>query len=208
MININLLPRNLRKIREPGYWKLLSVLFPLLALAVIFAFQFTANQTEQNLETQNAQLQDRLTLLQPALQEQRELQLRQAQLRDLIAVATSVRQGAVAWSDEIGSMLEYLPVQTVGGRPAIDFSSVQMTSVYPPRADTARYEGASVIAEMNVSGTVSGTSVLEQFIGALEASPDYGVAFQSASRDQEEGSELYTYSLTIGALNTRPEEQP
>lgn len=200
MININLLPRNLRRIREPVYWKLLSVLFPLLAFAVVFAMQFTANQTVQNLENENAQLQNRVLLLQPALTEQRELQQRQVQLRDLIAVATSVREGAVAWSAEIGNMLEYLPTVTVAGRPGIDFGSLQMQSVYPARSDPLRYEGAPVIAEMSVSGTVAGTAVLEDFIRALEQSDDYGVAFQSASRDQSDEAELYSYNLTIGAL--------
>lgn len=204
MININLLPRNLRRVREPVYWQLLSVLFPLLAFGIIFALQFTANQTVQNLENENAQLQSRVLLLQPALTEQRELQQRQVQLRDLIEVATAVREGAVAWSAEIGNMLEYLPVTTVGGRPGIDFSSLQMQSVYPPRADPQRYEGQPVIAEMNVSGTVAGTAVLEDFIRALEQSAEYGVVFQSASRDGGEDVELYTYSLMIGALEEQP----
>jgi len=204
LININLLPRNLRRVREPVYWQLLSVLFPLLAFGIIFALQFTANQTVQNLENENAQLQSRVLLLQPALTEQRELQQRQVQLRDLIEVATAVREGAVAWSAEIGNMLEYLPVTTVGGRPGIDFSSLQMQSVYPPRADPQRYEGQPVIAEMNVSGTVAGTAVLEDFIRALEQSAEYGVVFQSASRDGGEDVELYTYSLMIGALEEQP----
>ena len=201
MISVNLLPRNLRRVREPGYWRLLSVLFPLLAFAVVFAFQFTANQSVRNLEQENVQLQNRLLLLQPAIAEQRQLQQRQVQLRDLIAVANSVRQGAVAWSAELGNMLEYLPAVTVAGRPGIDFSSLQMQSIYPARADANRYEGAPIIAEMTVSGTVAGTAILEEFIRALEDSPDYGVAFQSASRNQgEDSSDLYSYNLTIGAI--------
>lgn len=201
MISVNLLPRNLRRVREPGYWRLLSILFPLLAFAVVFAFQFTANQSVRNLEQENVQLQNRLLLLQPVIAEQRQLQQRQVQLRDLIAVANSVREGAVAWSAELGNMLEYLPAVTVAGRPGIDFSSLQMQSIYPARADANRYEGAPIIAEMTVSGTVAGTAILEEFIRALEDSPDYGVAFQSASRNQgEDNSDLYSYNLTIGAI--------
>ncbi len=203
MINVNLLPRNLRRVHEPGYWKLLSVLVPLLALGIIFFFQFTANQTELNLEARNQQLRDRVAVLQPALQEQRDLQQRQSQLRDLIEVSNAVRQGAISWSAELGSMLEYLPAEQVNGRPGIDFSSLQMVSIYPPRTDPGRYEGAPVIAEMTVSGTVAGTAILERFIGALENSPEYGVAFQSASRNQGEDldADLYTYNLTIGAVD-------
>lgn len=205
LININLLPRNLRRVREPGYWRLLSVLFPLLAFALVFVFQFTANQSVQNLEDQNAQLQNRVLLLQPALEEQRQLQQRQVQLRELITVANSVRLGAVAWSAEVGNMLEYLPAITVAGRPGIDFSSLQMQSVYPASSDPLRYEGAPIIAEMTVSGTVAGTAVLEEFIRALESSADYGVNFQSASRTQDEDIELYNYNLTIGAIEGEQE---
>jgi Tfp pilus assembly protein PilN len=205
LININLLPKELQRVREPAHWRLLTALFPLLAFGIIFFFQFTANQTILNIEAENQQLTDRVLLLQPALAEQQELQRRQAQLRDLIAVAASVREGHVAWSAELTSMLEYLPVQTVRGRPGIDFRSLQMQSIHPPRQDPARYEGAPVIGELTVSGTVAGMRVLEQFIRALEDSPSYGVAFQSASRNREEGSELYDYSLVIGALGSEQE---
>jgi hypothetical protein len=205
LININLLPKDLQRVREPGYWRLLSVLFPLLAFGIIFAFQFTANQTIHNLESENQQLADRVLLLQPFLTEQQALQRRQAQLRELITVAASVREGQVAWSRELTGMLEYLPAQTFRGRPGIDFRSLQMQSIHPPRQDAARYEGAPVIGELNVSGTVAGIDVLEQFIRALEDSPAYGVAFQSASRNQEEGSELFDYSLVIGALGSEEE---
>jgi Tfp pilus assembly protein PilN len=202
LININLLPMDLQRVREPGYWRLLSVLFPLLAFGIIFAFQFTANQTVTNIEAENQQLGDRLALLQPALAEQQELQRRQAQLRDLIAVATAVREGQVAWSRELTGMLEYLPSQTFQGRPGIDFRTLQMQSIHPPRQDPGRYEGAPVIGELSVAGTVAGVRVLEQFIRSLEDSPSYGVAFQSASRNQDEDSELYDYNLVIGALGS------
>jgi hypothetical protein len=73
-----------------------------------------------------------------------------------------------------------------------------MSAINPPRSDPSKYEGKSVIAELNVSGDVVDPEVLAQFIRALESSKAYGVSFRNASRQGT--SDLYTYSLTVGAL--------
>ncbi|HLR46745.1 MAG TPA: hypothetical protein VK092_06250, partial [Deinococcales bacterium] len=185
MININLLPRELRRVREPVYWKVLSVALPLLALAAVFAFQYTADVTARNLRDENARLQNRVLELQEPLQIQRELQQRQAQLRELIAVANEVRDGAVSWTSEISGLVEHLPGTVIAGRPGIDFSSLQMQSVYPGRAEPALYEGRTVFAETSVSGTVANTEILEHFVRALEQSDTHGVDFQSTSLESQ-----------------------
>ena len=198
MININLLPKNLRRIREPGYWRLLIVIFPLLVLGVAAMFQYFASTTEANLQREKLAREDQLALLQPFLREQRDLLSRQQQLNELIAVARAVRENRIVWTAEIAGLLETLPAQGNSGRPNIDFRTLNMASVVPARADPNRYEGVSVVAEMNVSGTVVDTDVLAEFIRALESSNSYGVSFQNAQRQSD--SDLYEYSLTVGAL--------
>lgn len=197
MININLLPRNLRRVREPGYWRLLAVLFPVLVLAVAGVFQYFANTTMANLDREKLAREDQLALLQPFLREQRDLLARQQQLNALIAVARSVRENRIVWTGEISGLLETLPAQGQG-RPAIDFNALTMRSVVPPRADPSRYEGRPIVAEMNVSGTVVNADVLADFIRALEGSTDYGVLFQNAQRQTD--TDLFTYALTVGAI--------
>lgn len=195
MINVNLLPKNLRRVQEPGYWKVLAVLFPLVAFGIVFALQFTANQTVRNLEHEVQQLEDRLALLQPALREQQQLQQRQAQLRQLIRVAQDVKRSRIEWSTGITGMLENLPALG-GGRPQIDFRTLNLTAAVPPITDPNRYEGLPVIAEMAVAGNVINTEVLADFIRNLEDSSGYGVAFQRTERQEARG--IYTYSLTVG----------
>ncbi len=197
MININLLPKNLRRVREPGYWRLLAVAFPLLVLIVAGIMQYSAMATANNLQREKLAREDQLALLQPFLREQRDLLSRQQQLNQLISVARNVRENTVTWTGEIAGLLETLPVGG-GTRPDIDFRTLTMQSVVPARSDPQRYEGKPVTAEMSVSGTVVSPEVLADFIRALERSPDYGVAFQNAQRDSEEG--FYQYSLTVGAL--------
>lgn len=196
MINVNLLPKDLRRVQEPGYWKVLAVLFPLLAFGIIFTLQFTANQTVRNLENDVQQLEDRLALLQPALREQQQLQQRQAQLRQLIRVYEEVQANRIAWTGSITGMLENLPALSVTGSRRIDFRSMNLTAVVPPINDPARYEGRPVVAEMSITGNVIDTEVLAEFIRAIEDSTRYGVAFQRADRQEDRG--VYTYNLVVG----------
>jgi len=175
----------------------LAVAFPLLVLVVAGIMQYTANATAANLQREKLAREDQLALLQPFLREQRDLVSRQQQLNQLIAVARSVRENTIVWTGEIAGLLENLPVGG-GTRPDIDFRSLSMQSIFPPRTDAQRYEGRPVTAEMSVSGTVTNTEVLAEFIRALERSENYGVAFQNAQRSDEEG--VYQYSLTVGSI--------
>lgn len=199
MINVNLLPKSLKRIREPGYWRVLAVAVPLVVAGVLFGIQYLTNQTIANLERDVQLREDQLALLQPFLAEQRELQQRQQALRELISVAEEVRRGQVIWTAEIAALLETLPARGEAATPAIDFRSMNLRAIYPPTTDPARYEGATVVSEASISGTVRGPEVLAQFVRNLENAPDFGVLFQNASR-QGEDEELFTYNLTIGGF--------
>jgi len=199
LINVNLLPKSLQRVREPGYWRILAVTFPIVVAAVLFSMSYLTNQTIANLERDVALREDQLALLQPFLAEQRELQQRQQALRALIAVAEEVRRGQVIWTSEIPALLEYVPVATVGGAPVIDFRSLNVRAVYPPATDASRYEGAAIVSEASISGTVRGPEVLATFVRNLENAPDFGVLFQNASRQGDE--DLFTYNVTVGGFS-------
>ncbi len=198
MININLLPKALKRVREPGYWRVLAVAFPLLIAGVIVGIQYLTNQTITNLERDVRVREDQLALLQPFLAEQRDLQQRQQALRQLISIAEEVRRGRVVWTAEIAGLLELLPPRIDAATPSIDFRSLNMRSVYPPRSDPNRFEGASIMTEMSISGTVAGPETLARFVRSLETAQDFGVLFQNASRDGD--TDLFTYNLTVGGF--------
>ncbi len=198
MININLLPKALKRIREPGYWRVLAVAFPLLVGGVIVGMQLLTNQTITNLERDVQVREDQLALLQPFLAEQRDLQQRQQALRQLISIAEEVRRGRVVWTAEIGNLLELLPPNLDADTPSIDFRTVNMRSIYPPTSTPERFEGAAIVTEMSISGTVDGPETLARFVRALEQASDFGVLFQNASRDGD--SDLFTYTLTVGGF--------
>lgn len=199
MISVNLLPKSLKRIREPGYWRVLAVVVPLAVAGTLFTFQYLANQTIANLERDVQLREDQLALLQPFLAEQRELQQRQQALRALISVAEEVRRGQIVWTAEIAALLETLPARGDGAAPRIDFRSMNMRSVYPPVANADRYEGSAIASETSISGTVRGTEVLAEFVRNLEGDPDFGVLFQNAVR-QGDDEDLFTYNLTVGGF--------
>lgn len=198
MINVNLLPKNLRRVREPGYWKVLMVGFPVVVLAIAGALQWSAERTYDNLVERRQQLEDERATLQQFINQQREVQARLRQLQEVIAIFEQVQTDRIAWTAELGAMLETLPTGTVDGLPAIDFASLSMEAVVPPRQDPLLYEGRPIVAEMSVSGTVANAEVLAQFVRSLEDSSQYGVAFQNATLDEETGT--YRYDLDIGAI--------
>jgi len=164
----------------------------------MFAFQFTAFLSQRNLTQEKQLRENQLALLQPALSEQQELQGRQRQLRDLITIAQDVRNNRILWSNEINAMLETLPPSGNADQPDIDFDTLNLQALTPPRVDENLYEGQEAIAELSISGTVIDTEVLAQFVRALEDSPNFGVAFQNASRQEDSG--FFQYSLTVGSL--------
>jgi type IV pilus assembly protein PilN len=197
LININLLPKALKRLREPGYWRVLAVAFPLLVGGVIGGIQYLTNQTVSNLEREVQIRQDQLALLQPFLAEQRDLQQRQQSLRQLISIAEEVRRGRVVWTAEIAALLELLPPRT-SATPPIDFRSLNMRSVYPPARDPNRFEGEAIMTEMAISGSVDGMETLARFVRSLERAQDFGVLFQNASRNAD--TDLFTYNLTVGGF--------
>lgn len=208
MINVNLLPKNLQRVREPGYWRVLAVLFPLLVFGVAFTFQYLAWQTVDNLEREVVAREDQLALLQPFIEEQADLRARQTELNELISIASAVRENRIVWTGEIVGLLEHLPAQG-GDTPAIDFQNLNMRAVVPPQENEDRYEGQPIIAEMSIGGNVVNLEVLSTFVRALENSNDFGVLFQNANRQEsEQVDSLYGYSLTVGALDEDTEDEP
>ena len=198
MINVNLLPKHLRRVREPGYWRLIALLFPLLVFGVITALQFSVNQTANNKQNEVEQLQVRRDQLQEFVQKQRDLQAELQTLQVFESLSSQVKADQILWTNELSGMLETLPAQGDAVRPRISFDTIDMQAVSPPSANPERFDGQTVDAEMNVNGEVVSTEVLSEFIRSLETSQQYDVDFQSASLNEETG--FYAYSMTIASL--------
>ena len=197
LISINLLPKHLRRVREPGYWRIIAVLFPLLVLGTLGVIQFLQIQTENGKKREIAELEVRRDELQQYVDKQAQVQAQLAEVQSLIAIRDQVQQGRILWSNELTAMLKTLPAQGDAPRPRIEMQTISMQAA-ETSSDPSKYEGQAISAEMQVSGKVLDTKALAEFIRALENSEDFGVQLQSFSREEDSGT--YSYSLTIGAL--------
>jgi type IV pilus assembly protein PilN len=197
LINVNLLPKHLRRVREPGYWRVIAVLFPLLVLGALGAVQFLYLQTENNLKAEKLEKETKVAELQEFVNKQAEVQAQLEQVQVLISIRDQVKANTIEWTNELAGLMEYWPAPQANGLSSISFNSLSMQAADAANVDPNRYEGQSVIAEMTVSGNVVSTEVLSQFIKTLEDAEDFAVSFQNASRAEETGG--YTYSMTIGA---------
>ncbi len=203
MININLLPKHLRRVKEPAYWRLIAVLFPLLVFGVIGVLQFSVSQTERNKQNEVEQLQVQRDQLQEFVLKQRELQAELANLTVFESLRSQVKDNQILWTQQISSMLETLPAATSSGRPSVSFSSISMQSS-PPSSSPERFEGATTNAEISLNGEVVDAAILSEFIRTLENSSLFGVDFQSASLSEETGH--YSFNMTLGAIASNGDE--
>jgi type IV pilus assembly protein PilN len=197
LISINLLPKHLRRVREPGYWRVIAVLFPLLVLGTLGVIQFLQLQTERGKQQEIAELQTRRDELQQYVDKQAQVQAQLAEVQSLIAIRDQVQQGRILWSNEITALVETLPARGDAPRPKLEMQSITMQAA-EGGSDPSKYEGKPITAEMQISGKVLSTEVLAQFMKTLETSENFGVQLQSFSREEESG--IYTYSMTVGAL--------
>lgn len=201
MLNLNLLPPSWRR-REPGPWRSLALLFPLAGFLMGALLQISAKDTVAWLEAEHAARELHLLSLQADLDALRRLQSRRARLSELLAIRDSLRGLRIVWSNELFAMLETLPSADEAGRPRVAFSELVMQPLSPDereqRKESNLYEGHEALAEISVRGTASSTEALSEYIASLQRSPFFGVAFNSTSRD--DGSSLYEFDMTIGAL--------
>lgn len=209
MININLLPKNLRRRREPGYWRLIAVLFPLLVIGVVGFITFSTLQTTASLEADRDLKQTNLDRLKPFLDEQTALQERQRALNELIAIDNAIQEGRIGWSGELGSMLETVPPQGDSEQPRIAISSMTMTALdegtQQNLISNSRYDGLRAVAEFQMVGRSINSQALADYVRNLEDSPLFGVFFQNADLDPERGT--YEFTMTVGAFDREGDEE-
>lgn len=201
MIDVNLLPKPYQRVREPITWRLLAVTIPLVAIATALGMSVLQGLEIEHLGVEERNRRERLTLLAPVLAEQRALVQRAQALEALLAVADDVRAGHVAWPEEIAALLTHLPRERdASGAPLIDFRTLTLRSLHPPARDPNRYEGAAYATEASITGSVRDPEVLAAFVRNLERAPDFGVAFQNASRE----GDVFRYALTTAGLAGTP----
>ena len=204
MIKLNLLPKNLRRRVEPGWWRLAAVMVVLTVLGAVAFFHLSTLSQIQALENQRDQLQVEVDVLRPFIAEQNRLVQQQRELEQLLAVRNQLRERFVPWSDNLAQVINQIPRE--GRRFGVALRSIGTKTLTPQEiqsnAQNGIYDGKPANVEFNLQGEAIGQNALIRFVEAFETSPRFGINFQSASLDQQR--QLYTFGATIGLVAAIP----
>lgn len=201
MIKLNLLPKNLRRRVEPGWWRLAAAAVVLAVLGVVAFLHLSTLSRVQALENQRDQLQVEVDVLRPFIAEQNRLNQQQRELEQLLAVRNQLRERFVPWSDNLAQVINQIPRE--GRRFGVALRSIGTKTLTPQEvqgnAQNGLYDGKPVSVEFNLQGEAIGQNALIRFVEAFETSPQFGINFQSASLDQQR--QLYTFGATVGLVS-------
>ena len=201
MINVNLLPKTLRKSRGLDPWKAAAVAVPVVIVGVCGFLQVQAAAEEGRLAAQQTELQNELAVLQPFVDEQAALETERTELAAVEGVATSIRSGRILWSRQLYAMLETRPTPGPKVASRMAFTNLEMRtldeSTKTQLLADGTYEGLEAVAEMSVSGLAGSEAVVADYIRELQSAPNFAVNFGDLARDAE--TNFYAFNLTIGA---------
>ena len=122
MIRLNLLPKNLRRRVEPGWWRLLALLFALVVLGVLGLVHYTAYTELSLAKAERDQLQAEVEALRPFIAELGRLQEERKALEALLAIREGLEKNAVPWSQYLAAFINQIP--RAGGRLEVALRSV------------------------------------------------------------------------------------
>ncbi|MER3483710.1 MAG: flagellar protein FliT [Meiothermus sp.] len=200
MISLNLLPKNLRRRVEPGWWRLAAAVFVIATLGTVGILHYNALSRVQALENERDQLQIEVNVLRPFIAEQNKLNSQQQDLERLLSVRNALRTKFVPWSDNLAQVINQIPREGRGFGVAL--KSIGSKALTPQEAATnasnGAYDGKPVNVEFNLQGQAIGQNALIRFVQAFESSDRFGINFQQASLDQNSG--LYNFGATVGLI--------
>lgn len=196
MISLNLLPKNLRRRVEPGWWRLVAALFVVTTLLIVGYLDFSIRSQLNTLKNERDQLQVEVDVLARYIQDQRRLVEEQNNLQKLLAVRNQLLQKYVAWSDNLTQVLNVNP----GIKQGVSLKTIGTKLLNPGEAqqNPGNYDGKSVNVEFSVQGEAKSQAALIRFIDAYENNPNFGINFQQSTLD--ESREVYTFAATIGMI--------
>lgn len=200
MIRLNLLPKNLRRRVEPGWWRLSAALFALLVLGTLGFLHYTAYTELSLAKSERDALKAEVEALKPFIEEQNRLVRERKALEALLAIREGLRKNFVPWSEYLAAFIGQIPRE--GGRFPVALRSVSGRALSPEeakgQAQNGAFGGKEVRVEFTLQGEALDQNALVRFVRAFETSPRFGIEFQGASLDQNRG--LYTFSARVGVV--------
>lgn len=201
MIRLNLLPKNLRRRVEPGWWRLAAAAVVLAVLGTVGFIHFSTLSKVRALENQRDQLQVEVNVLQDSIAEQNRLNQQQKDLENLLTVRNQLKGRYVPWSNNLNQFFRQTPgIASTAPDLALKTISTKALSSQETQTSTqsGAYDGKPINVEFNIQGQTRSYAALVRFINAFENSPNFGINLQQTQLDQESG--FYSFGATVGLV--------
>jgi type IV pilus assembly protein PilN len=215
LIRINLLPKTLRKRVEPGWWRLIAIAVPLVALAVMVGMQLAANSERDQLVQTRDDRTTELALLQKYISAQSELTAQQRELEATTSIKAQLERERVAWSKEIRTFTSQIPRSSEDGtRLAASLQNITLRRIEPTsattQATTGAYDGKTVTTEVSFNAQTTSFNDVETFQRAFENNDRFGINLGSVTRTQDSNTNVsrYTFSAIVGLVDIAASPAP
>ena len=194
MVNLNLLPKRLRRRAGPDWWRTAAIVVPLVLLGAVAYVHLGTQARLGKLLDQRDQLKAEVQILRPYIAEYHKLEKRRRELEAIAQVARQVRATFRPWSDYLAEFLTRLPARR--GRLLVSLSSLNARGIDPQKAQGLYGVPAGV--EFTLRGEAASDRALIDFVHTFETDPGFGINFQNASFDKK--TKIYNFSATVGMV--------
>jgi len=194
LVNLNLLPKRLRRRTGPDWWRTAAIVVPLLLFGATAYIHLGTQARLSKLLDQRDQLQAEVQILRPYIAEYHKLEKRRRELEAIAKVAREVRATFRPWSEYLAQFLHRLPARR--GQLLVSLRSLSARPIDPQKAQGLYGVPAGV--EFTLRGEAASDRALIDFVHTFETDPGFGINFQNASYDRK--TRIYTFSASVGMV--------
>lgn len=200
LLRLNLLPKTLRRRVEPGWWKLVALLFLLAALGINGAIYYTALTDLRHTQERKALLETEVRALAPYVAKRRALEEERSQVEALLTALRPLEEARVPVGRALGELVSALPLE-LGKRRVLGLVRMEVRALSEEERrkllEERRYGDLEPLVEAQVQGEAEGMLALVRMVAAFEGRKGTGISFGEASRDQA-GAFSFQASLAWG----------
>ncbi|ADV67192.1 hypothetical protein [Deinococcus maricopensis] len=196
MVEVNLLPQNMRRRNEPNIWKFAAIGLPITGLLIMGVVTVVYSLQESELNRQVDDANSQIAALQPSKTEFDTLSRRRTELQAVTNTADQLLATKTSWSSDLARFVNQIP--TVKDVALTSLTVGTATTAATPVGGATPFDGKAISKTFTLNGRARSTQALVRFLNAYERSPEFGITFNNATRDEQ--TQDYTFNAVVGLV--------